>query len=449
MTEKMLDPYKMTLLFRVSRTKQQFFSEFSDKIIFLFCFSDENDVNNDPEPAIKGVQQEDVSNDDDNNSTSNQDSNEAHADNAEVIEPNTESLPSISNTEGSNDPAAFVQSSKSNDDDYTDTDDADDQDFEYSELSMQVAKNSKESPEENGSEEQPAEQQNSSFADNDEDLVQLDDDENFANETVDGISEEQINTEPKTPDNDESQQPEAAESNLEKSKNDDSTDEISGSEEEQRSYTPLNDRIERNDEEKNENEQPSTSAEKNEPVRTGIEGMDTEMISEDENENLLHDDTTSKKTKADKENNNRKSEADESFKKVSKSTKDRNYREKKEKSDGKRRNRRSRSRSKSSSRSASRGRGHRNSRKDKSSRRKEAEKRRQEIQRYDVRTVIAERQPRTFKDKYGRDTSRPPRSVSLSPRRDRKSFSRSPSPGENILLVFYLHQNNRKIYKFN
>lgn len=415
----------------------ELFSEFSVNNFGFFL--DENDVNNEPEPAIKGAQQDDISNDDDNNSTSNQDSNEAHADNVEVNNPNTESLPSISNTDGSNDPAAFGQSLKSNDD-YTDTDDADDQDFEYSEVSMQVAKDSKDLPEESSSEEQPPEQQNSSFADNDEDLVQLDDDENFANETIDGISEEQVNTEEKTPDNESSKQPAATESNLEKIMKEDSTDEISASEEDERSYTPLNDRAERNDEEENKNDKPSTSAEKNDTVITGIEGMDTEMISEDENENILHEGTTSKKTKADKENNNRKNEADESFKKVSKSTKDRNYRDKKEKSDGKRRNRRSRSRSKSSSRSASRGRGHRNSRKDKSFRRKEAEKRRQEIQRYDVRTVIAERQPRTFKDKYGRDTSRPPRSVSLSPRRDRKSFSRSPTPGENYLLICYQHR---------
>lgn len=392
---------------------------------------------NDPEPPTKGVQQDVISNDDDNNSTSNQDSNEAHGDNAEVNDPNNESLPSISNTEGSNEPAAFGQSTKSNDDDYTDSDDADDQNFEYSEVSMQVAKDSKDSPEKNGSEDKPSEQQNSSFVDNDEDLVQLDDDENFANETADGISEEQINNEDKISDN-ESQEAVVAETNLDKSKNDDSADEISASEEDQRSYTPLNDRVEWNDKEKKQNDQPSTSTEKNEPIKSGIEGMDTEMISEDENENILHDETTVKKNKVDKENNNRKSEADESFKKVSKSTKDRNYRDKKEKSDGKRRNRRSRSRSKSSSRSASRGRGHRNSRKDKTSRRKEVEKRRQEIQRYDVRTVIAERQPRTYKDKYGRDTSRPPRSISQSPRRDRKSFSRSPSPGENNLLGFLL-----------
>lgn len=394
-------------------------------------------MNTDPEPVIKEVQQDNLSNDD-NNSTSNQDSPEAHVENAQVNDQNTESLPSISNTDGSNEPAACGQSSKSNDNDYTDSDEADDQDFEYSEVSMRVAKDSKDSPED--SEEQP-EQPNSSFVDNDEDLVQLDDDENFANEPADGISDEQINTDNQnTPDNDPTQ-PEAAESNLDKSyENENSTDEISASEEEQRSYTPLNDRIERNDEEKDQNDQPSTSGEKNETATTGIEGMDTEMISEDENENLLHDEMTSKKSKADKENNNRKGDGDESFKKVSKSTKDRNYRDKKEKSDGKRRSRRSKSRSKSSTRSASRGRGHRNSRKDKSSRRKESEKRRQEIQRYDVRTVIAERQPRTHKDKYGRDTSRPPRSVSLSPpKRDRKSFSRSPSPGESHSISFSLN----------
>lgn len=325
---------------------------------------------------------------------------------------------------------------------YSDSDEADDCPvFEYSAESMQVAKEGEALPDSTPNKVEQSVEEN---MENDEDLVQLDDDENFGNET--GIGEEHANqtqteaeqtiespvASPETTTNTGSESPETGPSNNEYGTNDASssklhtTDDISDSE----------DQIAGNSE-----AQPNVDVQKsksNENSNIGIEGMDTEMISEDEHE-LVHDDQVTKESKADKENNNQKTDRDDSFKKVSKSNRDRNYRDKKDKSGNKSRKRsksyisRSRSRSRSKSRSRSR---NRNRRGDKRPRRKDNREKRQEIQRYDVRTLIAERQPRSIKDKYGRDNSRPPRSI--TPKRGRsRSFSRSISPG-----LCQLIQNN-------
>lgn len=328
---------------------------------------------------------------------------------------------------------------------YSDSDEADDCPvFEYSAESMLIAKDSKESPDSTPNNvDQTNVEEN---MENDEDLVQLDDDEHFGNET--GISEEHLNqtqteaeqsiespvASPETTTNTGTESPETApltnecessEATASKSKE---TDDVSDSEDQMAGSSEA--------QPKSDSDVQKRSKDKNENSNIGIEGMDTEMISEDEHE--LHDEQVSKENKADKENNNQKSDRDDSFKKVSKSNKDRNYRDKKEKNVSKGRSRRSRSKS-SISRSRSRSRSrlrsrtrsrsrsrNRNRRGDRRPRRKDRDKR-QEIQRYDVRTLIADRQPRSVKDKYGRDTSRPPRSIT-PPRRGR-SLSRSISPG--------------------
>lgn len=362
---------------------------------------------------------------------------------------------------------------------YSDSDDGDEFPvFEYSAESMQVAKDRDESPETTSNEvEQPPAEEN---AENDEDLVQLDDDDNFGNDT--GVSErqaDQTHTEHdismETPvaspevtgnqssenmpllDDGESSEPNATKLNEEKCTEDisESDERITEASEAEPSENLLDEHaeIEENDKNKKSN--------KNDNADRRIEGMDTEMISEDEQE--LHDDQASKEHNADKENNNQKSDQDESFKKVSKSNKDRNYRDKKDKARRKVRRSKSsrssvsRSRSKSISKSKSRSRSrsrlrsrsrsklrrsprrfsrsrsrsrirNRNRRIDRRPRRKEYRGKRQEIQRYDVRTLMADRQPRPHRDKYGRNTSRPPRS--LSPRKGKsKSISRSISPG--------------------
>lgn len=361
---------------------------------------------------------------------------------------------------------------------YSDSsDDADDCPvFEYSAESMQVAKESNDSPESTSksADQNPIDDN----MENDEDLVQLDDDEHFANET--GISDEQVNqtqadmsqtiespiASPETTTNTGTECSENVSMNYACESNepppnlsqclDKETEDVSETEAE------VDGEAEDTEIQPNTTNTPDTaesvSNEKNATSKAGIEGMDTEMISEDE---MLHDDTQNaakEHHKADKEeNNNRKSERDESFKKVSKNNKERNYRDKRDKSDAKskrkrsrsRGNRRSRSRSsrrsssssssgRSRSRSRSRSRNRSGRRMDKRPQRKADRERRQEIQRYDVRTLIADRQPRNHKDKYGRDSSR---QRSLSPRRvvrsrsRSKSYSRSISPGNFLFFT--------------
>lgn len=193
---------------------------------------------------------------------------------------------------------------------------------------------------------------------------------------------------------------------------------------------------------------------------SGIAGMETELISDDDEEDLLSkgqngatdatkggSNRNSKKTadrkKDTKSNDDSKDKGrrkkDDSFKKISRSNKDRNYRDKK--FDPKRRSRRNRSRSRSRSRSKSRSRSRSNNKENrrfyKRDKFRRRDNKRKDIERYDVRHVIAERQPRTFKDKYGRDTSRPPRSRSRSLSRSRKrtkSISR-PRRSRSILSI--------------
>lgn len=345
---------------------------------------------------------------------------------------------------------------------YSDSDDGDDCPvFEYSAESMQVAKESNDSPESTSkaADQVPLDDN----MENDEDLVQLDDDEHFANET--GISDEQANqtqadnsqtiespiASPETTTNTETECSENVASNYACESNeqppnssisnlDNETEDVSETEAEAETEVGA-ENIEPQPSTANAPDAESVSNDKNTTPKAGIEGMDTEMISEDE---MVHDDGQKEVHKADKEeNNNRKSDRDESFKKVSKSNKERNYRDKKEKNDAKSKRKRSRSRGRSRSsrrsssssersRSPSRSR-NRSGRRNERFQRRDRDKRR-EIQRYDVRTLIADRQPRNYKDKYGRDNSR---QRSLSPRRvirsKSRSHSRSVSPG-NIVL---------------
>lgn len=208
-----------------------------------------------------------------------------------------------------------------------------------------------------------------------------------------------------------------------------------------------------------------TSSDEDNP--SGIAGMQTELISDDDEvEDILNgksprnrnkssrrrsksrsrpDKKTSEKRRGtddaqtprkrshdrDKEKA-KKAERDEAFKKLSRSNRDRNYRDKKEEKRGvdnssHRRRTRSRSHNKEN-----RTRDHAHKRDSSATRRRDTK--RKDMERYDVRNVIAERQPRTHKDQYGRDTSRP-RSRSLSRHRRRaaaaphsRSRSRRRSP---------------------
>lgn len=383
-----------------------------------------------------------------------------------------------------NDPPATSSNLSANSNDCSDSDEADDCPvFEYSAESMQVAKESKDAEEEHHID---SDQVHEETLENDEDLVQLDDDENFANDVDE-------NAEPRKLDDDKSIASPSEASEIANDENFDSqtttntsfeqkdaqsekcnadhhqensTEDIS--EPDEGSYTPCLDEQMNADESKRdggsaenaEAKQRSTAAggdrSENASINTGIEGMDTEMISEDDdNENILHNDQVSKELKADKENNNRKSDRDDSFKKVSKNTKERNYREKKEeKTESRQRSRRSRSRTKSSSRSKSRSRNRSRSR-DRHRRDRHRRNKRQDIQRYDVRNLIADRQPRTYKDRYGRQLRT--RSRSISPRQRSRSIERSVSQGKlfvctssvnffdvNIqLCFFYFHSANK------
>lgn len=328
---------------------------------------------------------------------------------------------------------------------YSSSDEAE-HEFQYSKESMQVAKDTRddESDKESAKQEQTP---NDETIDNDEDLVQLDDDEHFANETIDDTINEQKNennidggstiespmSSPRSPNDDDK---------------DNNTNETSANIDERDADQDGDRSIEGNNDNHGANTKHIPAAQKcsdnksdqdRREQNAGIEGMDTEMISDDEN--ILPDDQASRELKADKENNNSGNDADESFKKVSKNNRDRNYRDKKEKNDAKHRSKRSRSKSprvrSPYSRSRSRSRSRNRNKKDRDVKRKD--KRRQEIQRYDVRTVIADRQPKQYKDKYGRDTSRPPkrsrtqtpspnRSRSRSPRLRSRSLSRSITP---------------------
>lgn len=149
----------------------------------------------------------------------------------------------------------------------------------------------------------------------------------------------------------------------------------------------------------------------------------------------------------DKNKENENQNKDTSFKKLSKSNKERNYRDKDKE--------RSRSRSKE-----------KKERSEKENRKDKKKEKRREIERYDVRTIIAEK-PRRLKDKFGRDLSKrspspssrspsPYRSRSRSRRslsrsrkrrdrsRQRRSYSRSRSPRYSAERRRSRSRNNRK-----
>lgn len=179
----------------------------------------------------------------------------------------------------------------------------------------------------------------------------------------------------------------------------------------------------------------------------GIDNMDTELISEDEDTDLLHDESgvrkdSAKKSKKKKKAPSKERENDEEFRKLSKSTKERRYREQRNKSASRSRSpsrRRTRSGSRDSrshhrdSRSWSRNRrfnnGNNNNNNNSRGRRTLDQRfgrnaKRREIQRYNVRNVVADRQSRNYKDQYGRDEARPNRSPSRSPSPRRRSPAR-------------------------
>lgn len=354
--------------------------------------------------------------------------------------------------------------------DYPDSDDADDcPAFEYSVESMEVAKESEQVTEEVTLDKSPPiNKSNDTILENDEDLVQLDDDDGFTNEPDDDTgSPDQDNENTNLPstsvkaakadtidsleENSDSKESKDQTKNNENVKNqeqypnssantsaiDHLADDVSEAEEDERSYTPCldeqNNLEEGRKDDVNESDAQLAACDKSEnaSINTGIEGMDTELISDDENDNILRDSQQSKE-KADKENNNRKSDKDDSFKKVSKSTKERHYRDKRDaKTEIKNKNKRSRSKSRTRSRSRSRSHSRNRGRNIRRGRFHRRDHKRKDIQRYDVRNVIADRQPKNAKDKYGRDTSRPARSNSrsISPRRRRsRSLNRTPSP---------------------
>ncbi|XP_044258183.1 PHD and RING finger domain-containing protein 1 isoform X2 [Tribolium madens] len=111
-----------------------------------------------------------------------------------------------------------------------------------------------------------------------------------------------------------------------------------------------------------------------------------------------------------KENENQNTKTESTFKKLSKSNKERNYRDK------------DRERSKS------------RDKKDKDFKRDKKKEKRKEIERYDVRALIAEKPRRLItKDKFGRDIRRSPSgSVTRTPPRRTKSPSPSPKPRRSL-----------------
>ncbi|XP_058840090.1 PHD and RING finger domain-containing protein 1 [Topomyia yanbarensis] len=143
----------------------------------------------------------------------------------------------------------------------------------------------------------------------------------------------------------------------------------------------------------------------------GIDGMDTELISEEE-ENTFPEDEA-RPSSASKPTSSGAKKKDLTFKKVNKKGKERNYRDK----DGKKKDR-SDDKENESRRSRERNRDRRPKRK--------------EMPRYDVRTLI-EKRPKVPKDPFGRDVTPKPRSKtrsrSRSPERRREvSISLSPEP---------------------
>ncbi|XP_021706346.1 PHD and RING finger domain-containing protein 1 [Aedes aegypti] len=185
--------------------------------------------------------------------------------------------------------------------------------------------------------------------------------------------------------------------------------------EEDRSYTPCLD--EKYQEARREQDKSGTTPTLPPPSqKEGIDGMDTEMIS-DEDENTFKEDEA-RPTSASKPSSSGARKKDLTFKKVNKKGKERNYRDK----ETKKRDRNDNDKENHDRRSRERNRQRRPKRK--------------ELERYDVRTVI-EKRPRVMKDPFGRDVTPRPRSKTRSRSRTRSrtperrrelSISLSPEP---------------------
>ncbi|XP_038113307.1 PHD and RING finger domain-containing protein 1-like isoform X1 [Culex quinquefasciatus] len=158
--------------------------------------------------------------------------------------------------------------------------------------------------------------------------------------------------------------------------------------------------------------------------KEGIDGMDTELISEEDEDTFKEDETAAASTsKATSSGAARRKDA--TFKKVNKRGKERNYRGDKDKDNSGKKKDRSDNKENDSRRSRDRDR-------DRDRNRSSRRPRRKELPRYDVRTVIAEKRPKVVKDPFGRDVTPKPvsktRSRSPAERRREMSISLSPEP---------------------
>lgn len=374
------------------------------------------------------------------------------------------------------------------------TSDDEDHDFQYSAESLEVAIKSHDAEHQNNnSNDKEKQTENAESIENDEDLVQMDDDDDDTNseqkeasitesnsdkpeatEELDQSSSakknildlhddsdwEELNddkiedndTTPKKPS--ETDKPEENENSSDPAKID--SPEASNDNENERSYTPcLDEQIHDsvyNADDGDGNHTPPLLESAQQPRDTGIDNMDTEMISDEDNDILRNEENNqkdgSKKSKRKRRASSKEKENDEEFRRISKSTRDRRYRDRRgrssrSRSTSKKRSKsrspsiargRSRSRSRSKSRQRSRSRQWSRSKRfnsDNRNRRNVSQRfgrmnKRRELQRYNVRNVIFERGSRNQKDQYGRDEARPPRSHSHTvtpPRRRSPSHS--------------------------
>lgn len=186
---------------------------------------------------------------------------------------------------------------------------------------------------------------------------------------------------------------------------------------EDRSYTPCLD--EKYQEARREHDRSGTTPDfpPMSSPKDGIDGMDTELISDEDENTFKEDEAAGASTSKATSSSARKKDA--TFKKVNKKGKERNYRGEK---DSNKKKDRTEDKENESRRSRERERDRNRSRRP----------RRKELPRYDVRTVIAEKRPKVAKDPFGRDVT--PKAVSRtrsrSPveRRREMSISLSPEP---------------------
>lgn len=387
---------------------------------------------------------------------------------------------------------------------FSNSDDEDRDDFQYSAESLEVAIKANDTDQPNSiSNDKERETESTEHVENDEDLVQMDDDDDSNSEQKEASTTESNSDKPEATEeldqnstakknildlHDDSDWEELNDDKIEdnvtseqnlQADNDDKPDENENSSgsgpskidspeeiaenENERSYTPcldeqIHDPIDNaEDAERHQHHTPPLSEAPRQFRDTGIDNMDTELISDEDNEILQDEENNqkdgSKKSKRKRRASSKDRENDEEFRRISKSTRDRRYRDNRRgrsnrsgsrsRSASKKRTKtrsrsfsrpsrskspRSRSRQRSNSRQWSRGKRFNNN--DNRNRRNLNQRfgrmaKRREIQRYNVRNVILERGSRNQKDQYGRDEARPPRSQSHSltpPRR------RSPTP---------------------